>query len=116
MTPGINIYQEDRPWGNFRRFTENSSSTVKIITVKEGQSLSLQSHAERSEFWKIIAGEGVVEIDGQAREARIGDEYTIPTGTKHRLSARTNLQVLEIAVGNFSEDDITRYEDKYGRV
>ena len=32
----FNIFQEERPWGNFRQFTHNTSSTVKIITVKAG--------------------------------------------------------------------------------
>lgn len=115
MTPSLNIYQEDRPWGNFRQFTHNEPSTVKIITVKAGESLSLQSHTKRSEFWKIIAGQGTVEIDDTVHEAKIGDEFMIPVGSKHRLSGQTDVQVLEVAIGDFAEDDITRYEDKYGR-
>ena len=115
MTPELNIYQEDKPWGNFRRFTHNVPSTVKIITVKAGESISLQSHKDRSEFWKIIAGLGTVEIDGIVHEAKLGDEFMIPVGAKHRLSGQTDVQILEVAFGDFAENDITRYDDKYGR-
>ncbi|MES2622873.1 MAG: phosphomannose isomerase type II C-terminal cupin domain [Patescibacteria group bacterium] len=110
------IYQESRPWGNFRRFTLNSPSTVKIIEVLPGQSLSLQTHTARGEFWRILSGTGTVEIDEKPIRAKKGDEFFIETGMKHRAFTETDtLEILEIAVGEFDENDITRFEDKYGR-
>ena len=50
--------KEQRPWGNFERFTLNEKTTVKIITVNAGEELSLQKHNNRTEFWKIISGSG----------------------------------------------------------
>jgi mannose-1-phosphate guanylyltransferase/mannose-1-phosphate guanylyltransferase/mannose-6-phosphate isomerase len=117
MENSINIYEEERPWGNFRRFTENSSSTVKILTVNQNKKLSLQSHENRSEFWRVIGGSGFFEIDKKRHEVKIGDEYSIPCGTLHRVEGGNNgLVVLEIATGLFDENDISRYEDDYGRV
>lgn len=115
--PGPKIYQEERPWGNFRQFTKNEPTTVKIITVKKGERLSLQSHTDRSEFWRVLSGSGIVEVDTMVHQAKIGDEFFIDTGMKHRLGAAESedLEILEIAFGNFDESDITRYEDKYGR-
>jgi mannose-6-phosphate isomerase-like protein (cupin superfamily) len=111
------IFQIERPWGNFRQFTKNDPSTVKIVTVKPNEILSLQSHKNRSEFWHIIIGDGVVQIGEVKKNAKVGDEYEIPIGEKHRLSAGSNgIQVLEISTGDFDEEDITHYEDKYGRV
>jgi mannose-6-phosphate isomerase-like protein (cupin superfamily) len=112
----LEIYQEERPWGNFRQFAYNILSTVKIITVKPNEILSLQSHKKRSEFWKIIKGNGIVEIGDLKSEAKEGDEYEISVGAKHRLSAGNGgIEVLEISTGEFDENDIIRYEDKYGR-
>lgn len=112
-----NIFQIERPWGNFRQFTNNESSTVKILTVNPNESLSLQSHNNRSEFWHIISGSGIVEIGEDKVETTVGDEHEIKTGEKHRLSAGpAGIQVLEIALGEFKEEDITHFEDKYGRV
>ena len=48
------MFQEERPWGNFRQFSHNELSTVKIISINPNSSLSLQYHNNRSEFWKII--------------------------------------------------------------
>lgn len=111
------VFEIERPWGNFRQFTHNASSTVKIITVKPNESLSLQSHEKRSEFWHVIAGSGTVEIAEIKKDTVAGDEHEIKVGDKHRLSAgKDGIQVLEIAFGDFDEKDIVHYEDKYGRV
>ena len=110
------VFQVERPWGNFRQFTHNDSSTVKIVTVKPNEILSLQSHKNRKEFWYVISGSGTVEIGETKKDTIVGDEYEIQVGEKHRLGAGPDgIQVLEISTGNFDESDITHYEDKYGR-
>jgi mannose-1-phosphate guanylyltransferase/mannose-6-phosphate isomerase len=107
----------ERPWGNFRQFTKDTPCTVKIITVKPNEILSLQSHEKRSEFWRVISGSGIVQIDGNREEVKNGDEKIIPLGAKHRMEGGLGgMQILEISFGEFDEEDITRYEDKYGRV
>ena len=111
------VFQVERPWGNFRQFTHNDSSTIKIITVKPNEILSLQSHKNRKEFWHVISGNGIIEIGEAKKDTAVGDEYEIQIGEKHRLSAGpSGIQVLEIATGDFDEEDIVHYEDKYGRV
>ena len=109
-------FQEERPWGNFRQFTHNSPSTVKIITIRPMEALSLQSHAKRSEFWRIIDGDGIVEIRDVKYNVKKGDEHNIPVNAKHRATAGpSGLIFLEIDPGDFDENDEVRYEDKYGR-
>jgi len=110
-------FENERPWGSFRQFCKNTIATVKILTLKSNQMISLQSHAKREEFWRVIAGYGVAEIGHEKREIKIGDEMFIPLGTKHRLIADTDgLEIMEISTGDFDENDIIRYEDKYGRL
>jgi mannose-6-phosphate isomerase-like protein (cupin superfamily) len=117
MSEEINIYEEERPWGNFRRFIENTPSTVKIITIKANEELSLQSHNKRSEFWRVVSGSGVFYIDSQDYKVEKNFEQYVPVGSKHRIKAGPDgLEVLEISIGEFDEGDIVRYEDKYGRV
>lgn len=116
MDLDFKIFQEERPWGNFRQFTHNTSSTVKIITVKANEILSLQSHQKRSEFWHVLTGTGFFQIEDKVYNVKEGDEYNILQGVKHRISAGPlGMEVLEIAIGDFDEEDIIRYEDKYGR-
>lgn len=110
------IYQEERPWGNFRRFTQNENTTVKILSIKPHTSLSLQYHNHRAEFWKVLSGHPVVTINEEKTKASPGDEFKIEKLQPHRLEAEDeSVEVLEIAYGDFDENDIIRLEDKYGR-
>ena len=113
MNAPINPYREERPWGDFVEFIKNSPATVKIITVKNGEQLSLQKHKNRDEFWHIIAGTGSVQIGNHAVNVKPGQDYFAPRNTNHRFTGP--LTVLEISLGEFDENDIERIEDKYGR-
>lgn len=110
-------FTEKRPWGEFRQFTKNESTTVKTILVRKGEALSLQYHAKRSEFWIILKGSPEITINEKVVVAKPGDEFVIPIQAKHRVRALDeDVEFLEIAEGDFDEDDIVRIEDAYGRV
>jgi len=112
-----NYEKIERPWGEFERFTLNEQTTVKIVTVNSGESFSLQTHENRDEFCRVIKGSGVIHIGNDESEMREGNTFFIPRHTKHRATGGTDgLSFLEISFGEFDENDITRLEDKYGRV
>lgn len=114
---GLSNYEKElRPWGEFERFTFNEASTVKIITINPGEEFSLQTHTHRDEFWRILSGSGTITLDDRASDAKAGDSFYCPRGTRHRARAEAEpLVFLEIAFGDFDESDIVRLEDKYGR-
>ncbi|MBX4191919.1 phosphomannose isomerase type II C-terminal cupin domain [Candidatus Parcubacteria bacterium] len=114
----LSNYEKDiRPWGHYERFTLNEKTTVKIITVNSGEAFSLQTHAHREEFWKVLFGSGKVTFGSETHEAKVGDQFLIKIGETHRAEGGPEgLVFLEIAFGDFDEQDITRLEDKYGRV
>ena len=108
-------FTELRPWGQFTQFTHNEPSTVEIINVDAGHSLSLQFHRHRSEYWYVISGTGTAVIGKQLIDLVVGQTYTVPVTVHHRISATTQLQILEIGIGMFDELDIVRLSDNYGR-
>jgi mannose-6-phosphate isomerase-like protein (cupin superfamily) len=113
----MNPITTKRPWGSFTRYTHNELSTVKLINVNQGETLSLQYHNKRQEFWKVIKGNPELVLGEEKKLANEGDEFFIETKMKHRISAPTNdVVILEISLGEFDEEDIIRLEDKYGRV
>ena len=114
---GLSQYEkEDRPWGGFERFTLNEPTTVKIITVQPHEAFSLQTHAHRAEFWRIISGNATITIGEETRSVEAGSTVFISQGEKHRLEAGdAACSFLEIAFGAFEEGDIVRIQDKYGR-
>lgn len=107
-----------RPWGNFKRYCLNEPVTVKIIVLNPGQSLSVQKHKNRDELWVALDGSIVAELDGETIGLGMGGELWIPRGSVHTAINRHYHQsrLLEVAFGNFDEEDITRLSDKYGRV
>ena len=109
-------YREERPWGEFVEYTRNTPSTVKIITVKPGEALSLQHHHNRDEFWHVLSGDGMLHIGDSEVPARPGENHFVNRETKHRMTGgSTPLVILEISLGEFDENDIVRLDDRYGR-
>ncbi|HUI11325.1 MAG TPA: phosphomannose isomerase type II C-terminal cupin domain [Bacteroidota bacterium] len=110
------IGRVDRPWGSFRQFAHNTEVTVSLMSVKAGQRLSLQSHRGRAELWIVLDPGAVVQVGDSVMHPDVGAEIWIPAGAKHRLSATgAAVRVLEVAYGNWQQEDITRYDDDYHR-
>ena len=114
---GLKNYEKEiRPWGDFERFTLNEKTTVKIITVNAGESISLQTHEHRDEFWHVIKGSGTIHIGDTELAAHEGENVFCKRHTEHRVSGGpSGTTFLEIAFGDFDENDIHRIEDRYGR-
>lgn len=109
-------YSEERPWGSFERFIQNEQATVKFLHVAPLKRFSLQTHAKRAEFWKVVRGDGVATVGEEERAVSLGDEIFIPIGAKHRLAGgEEGITVLEIITGEYDENDIERMEDDFGR-
>jgi mannose-1-phosphate guanylyltransferase/mannose-6-phosphate isomerase len=87
------------------------------MTVLPGQRLSLQSHTGRAELWIVLDDGAIVQTDDETRSCVAGDEIWISVNQKHRLSnaAARPIRVLEVAFGNWQQNDITRYADDYQR-
>lgn len=115
-----------RPWGHYRTMVLTDSFQVKEIVVNPGGKLSLQMHHHRAEHWVVVQGtaqvtqgEGHGDISNLRSFLLSEDESTyIPLGTVHRLEnpGVIPLKLIEVQTGSYlGEDDIVRYNDKYGR-
>ena len=117
-TGKVALKHVSKPWGSFDQFTLNERSTVKILTIKPGASTSLQSHKGRREFWVALDNGIHIQIGNEKISLRKGSSILVKKGKEHRLrcEGRLEARILEISFGHFSESDIVRYEDNYGRV
>ena len=107
-----------RPWGSFLSIENGSTWQIKKIEVNPGASLSLQMHFHRSEHWIVVNGTAKIEVGNIEKIIGPNESVYIPLGAKHRLSNPTKLPLtlIEIQSGSYlGEDDIKRFEDKYGR-
>jgi cytidyltransferase-like protein len=65
-----------RQWGYYRVLHEAPGVKVKELTVDPGQSLSMQRHQERAEFWLVASGEATVYTLNAATDAELRGRYT----------------------------------------
>ncbi|ABM02614.1 mannose-6-phosphate isomerase, type 2 / mannose-1-phosphate guanylyltransferase (GDP) [Psychromonas ingrahamii 37] len=108
-----------RPWGKYDSIDFGKRDHVKRITVKPGEKLSIQKHHHRSEHWIVVSGTASV-LNGDKTILVTENESTyIPLGTIHALEnpGKILLEMIEVQTGSYlGEDDIVRFEDRYGRV
>lgn len=107
-----------RPWGSYQQIAAGPRFQVKLIRVKPGGRLSLQSHHHRAEHWVVVRGTAQVTCDEQQMLLTENQSTYIPLGAVHRLDnpGKVELELIEVQSGSYlGEDDIVRYEDVYGR-
>jgi mannose-1-phosphate guanylyltransferase/mannose-6-phosphate isomerase len=107
-----------RPWGSYEVITSGDNYQVKVLTVKPGGILSLQSHNHRSENWTIVQGVAQVTLDGEVFNKKTGEAVHVPVKCVHRIEnpGEKVLRIVEVQMGAVLEEgDIIRYEDNYGR-
>ncbi len=107
-----------RPWGSYSVIEDAPDCKVKRLTVRPGHVLSLQMHYRRSEHWTVVSGTAKVRVGEREFLLQHNESIHIPLQTLHRLENATSedLHLIEVQCGDyFGEDDIVRYEDRYGR-
>ena len=108
------FHEVERQWGKFIQFTENENTTVKLLHITEGKSISYQYHNHRAEQWYVISGRVWVikEIkDGTLSHQLLpGQMERIEPREKHKLEALEDSVILEISKGLFDESDIVRLD------
>ena len=108
-----------RPWGTYTVLQEGPQFKLKRIEVKPLASLSLQMHHYRNEHWIVVSGTARVTNGENVFLLATNESTYIKSGTQHRLENPGNLPLvlIEVQSGQYvGEDDIVRFDDKYGRV
>lgn len=107
-----------RPWGSWTLLLKSDRFQIKSIEVRPGKRLSLQSHERRSEHWVVVEGSARVTRDEEIIELGSNESVYLPAGAVHRLenTGEENLRVIEVAIGDYlEEDDIVRLDDDWAR-
>ena len=107
-----------RPWGYYDSIGFGKRDQVKRITVKPGEKLSIQMHHHRAEHWIVVSGTAKVTNGDKTFLVRENESTYIPIGTIHALEnpGVLPLELIEVQSGGYlGEDDIVRFEDRYGR-
>ena len=107
-----------RPWGSYDSIDSGDRFQVKRLTIKPGAVLSLQLHHHRAEHWVVVAGTAQITRGEEVFLLEENQSTYIPLGVKHRVEnpGKIPLHIIEVQSGTYlGEDDIVRFEDRYGR-
>jgi mannose-1-phosphate guanylyltransferase len=108
-----------RPWGVYDSIDNGTRYQVKRITVKPGAKLSVQMHHHRAEHWIVVSGTAQITNGDKTYLLTENQSTYIPVGQVHALEnpGKIPLELIEVQSGTYlGEDDIVRFEDRYGRV
>jgi mannose-6-phosphate isomerase-like protein (cupin superfamily) len=112
------VRRVEKPWGHEIIWAEAPGYVGKLLHVKQGHALSLQYHKVKDETVYVQSGRLVLELEddrGEMQTLRLGpgDARRILAGRRHRMTAETDVDVLEASTNHL--DDVVRLEDRYGR-
>lgn len=101
----------EKSWGSFRVLDVGECSLTIKITLNAGQKMNYHAHEHRNEVWTVINGTGKAIIDGAECNIKMGDVLEMPIGTKHTVVAETELEIIEVQLGQeISVEDKIKYD------
>lgn len=105
IKPYVNQFDQqvmfaEKSWGSFRVLDVRDHSMTIKVTLNPGHRMNYHSHDFRDEVWTVIAGKGRAVIDDVEQNVKVGDVLTMKAGCKHTIIADTELQVIEVQIGD----------------
>jgi mannose-6-phosphate isomerase-like protein (cupin superfamily) len=111
----------DKPWGYEILLTPPEVPyTFKLIHVRAGKRLSLQIHDIKVETQTLVAGRGILVLegaDGQLHDVDMqpGVGYHVAVGQRHRLCAAPDEDATVLEASTPEAGTTLRLEDDYAR-
>ncbi len=116
-----NAQRLEKPWGyEVLLSPADAPYTAKVIHVRAGKRLSLQLHDTKVETQTLVAGRGILVLegaDGELHEIEMesGVGYHVAVGQRHRLCAATDEDATVFEASTPEMGVTFRLEDDYAR-
>lgn len=82
-----------------------ANQSLAEATVPAGGSTERHYHRRSEEFYFLLEGDGIMEIDGETRTVVPGDAVLIPAGAWHQITASSTLRFLCCCAPPYSHED-----------
>lgn len=101
----------EKSWGTYTVMDAQPGSMTIKISMSAGSQMSYHSHEYREEVWTVIGGKGLAVVDEMEQLISTGDVLTIAAGCKHTVKATTELDMIEVQLGeSISVEDKIKHE------
>lgn len=100
----------EKSWGSYHVLDVGEKSLIIKISIKPGDRMNYHSHERRDEVWTVVKGQGRAIVDDMEQVIKAGDVITMASGCKHMVVADTELEMVEIQLG---EDISVKDKHKY---
>ncbi|WP_322906533.1 sugar phosphate nucleotidyltransferase [Paenibacillus sp. SGZ-1009] len=94
---------EERSWGWYRVLDHVKKADQEILTrkifVHAHQQMDYAPHHVHSKVWTIVSGVATVTMHDERQTVTAGDVLHIPVNTAHCLSARQDIELIEVQIG-----------------
>lgn len=105
------VMYKEKSWGEFRVLNEGKNAMSIKLNIRSGRSMSYHCHHNRDEVWIVLSGKGMVTVGERTKMAGVGDVVELPAGVRHSIEAVTDMEVMEIQLGEgVSDSDVERFE------
>ena len=94
------IMFSEKSWGSYRVIAVEEGSMTVMVTLNPGHGMHYHSHKLRDEVWTVISGSGTAVIDEVVYPVKPGDVLRMRAGQKHKVSADTELKIVEVQIGS----------------
>jgi mannose-6-phosphate isomerase-like protein (cupin superfamily) len=81
------------------------NQSLAEATIPAGGETERHYHKLSEEFYYLLAGRGLMEIDGDEQEVGPGDAVLIPAGAWHQIKAIEDLQFLCCCAPPYAHED-----------
>ncbi|MCD8396001.1 MAG: cupin domain-containing protein [Lachnospiraceae bacterium] len=101
----------EKSWGTYTVIDAQQGAMTVKVSIRAGEHMSYHSHDYREEVWTVVSGKGKATIDGMEQVLCVGDVIAIAAGCKHMVEADTDLDIIEVQIGeSIIADDKKKYE------
>lgn len=93
------VHYAEKSWGTYNVIDVQPGSLTVRLSLRAGAHMSYHMHNYREVVWTVVAGQGKTIVDGMEQIVKPGDVVTIAAGCKHTVWAVTDLDIIEVQIG-----------------
>ncbi len=101
----------EKAWGTYTILDSKTDSMIIKLEAQKGARFAYRSQGLKQETLNITHGKGKFSIDGKEEAINAGDVIRITNGCEYIISAETEMEIIELRIGdNISKDNNCVYD------